>query len=316
MKLNPFVALLLLLGISTSIFSQPSKTGILVLAHGSMGPDTTWNHLVKEAASPLKERYPLEVAFGMANAANMQAAIHKLEDKGVTRIVVVQLFVSSHSPIIRQNEFLLGFRDELADPPMPVMHHDHATGKMRVTAPKHLQPLQINAEVILTPPLDDHPLVAEIVLDRIETLSVNPQKETVLIVAHGPNGDEDNRQWLKNIESIGRQIQQMQLQKGISYRNIIAHTVRDDADEETHEKARLEFRKYVEEANIDGSAIVIPLLLSKGGVEKKYLSRLEGLEFKWSGETLLPHYNIARFMELMVEQALEQLPSNQSSTRR
>ena len=289
---------------STKKPQQSSTIGVMILAHGSMGSDQTWNTLVKEVSSPLKEKYVVEVAFGMANAPNMQHAIDKLEAQGVSKIVVVQLFVSSYSPIIRQNEYLLGLRDELADAPMPMMLHDHATGRMTVEIPKDLQPLTINAEILLTPPLDDHALVAEIVLDRIEKLSINPSKETVLIVAHGPNSPEDNELWLTKIRSISQQIEAIQAEKGITFGNIIAHTVRDDADAETHEQARLKFRKYVEDANAEGTAIVIPLLLSQGGVEEKYLTRLEGLNFKWSGETLLPHLNISRFIQQSVENAL------------
>ena len=281
-----------------------SDVGVMILAHGSMRTGMTWNNQVKEVSSPLSEKYHVEIAFGMANALNMQKAIDNLEAKGVKKIVVVQLFISSHSPIIRQNEYLLGLRKTLADPVMPMMIHDHETGRMKVEFPENLQPLDIEAEIILTSPLDDHPLVAEIVLDRIENLSVNPAQETVLIVAHGPNSQEDNVQWLKRIDSIGEQISATLSAKGISYSNIISHTVRDDADEETHEQARLEFRSFVENADKDGTAIVIPLLLSNGGVEKKYLSRLEGLNFKWSGEALLPHYNISRFIQQSVEVAL------------
>ena len=310
MKSRPILFFALLILFSQSVFAgtNPSSTdtniGIMILAHGSMGGNQTWNTLVKEVSAPLSDSYPIEVAFGMANAPNMQKAIDKLEAQGVNKIVVVQLFISSHSPIIRQNEYLLGLRDELADPAMPMMLHDHATGRMKVEIPENLQPLDINSEILLTPPLDDHPLVAEIVLDRIQTLSTNPAKETVLIVAHGPNSPVDNEMWLKEIESIGKQIKAELAGRGIAYKDIIAHTVRDDADEETHEQARLEFRKYVEDADADGTAIVIPLLLSKGGVEKKYLTRLEGLNFKWSGETLLPHYNISHFIQQSVEEAL------------
>lgn len=275
---------------------------MLVLAHGSM--DKTWNSSIVEVTTPLKEDYHVEIAWGMANAMNMQPAITKLEDKGVNTIVAVQLFVSSYSPIIRQNEYLLGLRESLADAPMPMMVHDMENHRMTMKMPENLQPLEINADLILTKPLDNHPLVAEILLDRIEELSINPSKETVLLVAHGPNSESDNDKWVETSNSLAEQIKELQKANGMAFKNIISLTVRDDADEEVHEKARQEFRQKVIDANKTGEAIVIPLLLSQGGVEKKYLSRLEGLNYKWNGETLLPHYNIARFIRLSVEEAL------------
>ncbi len=280
------------------------EIGILVLAHGSMNKD--WNTSIEEVISPLKEEYHVEIAWGMANALNMQPAIDKLEEKGIKTIVAVQLFVSSFSPIIRQNEYLLGFRDSLADAPMPMMIHDKETHRMTVKMPDNLQPLNINPEtkIILTKPLDDHPLVAEILMDRIEQLSINPKKETVLLVAHGPNSEVDNDNWIKTSNSLAEQLKVLQTKNGEAFRSIVSLTVRDDADEVTHEKAKQEFRSKVIEADASGHAIVIPLLLSRGGVEHKYLSRLEGLNYKWSGETLLPHYNIARFIRLAVEEAL------------
>ncbi|MFV1885138.1 MAG: sirohydrochlorin chelatase [Balneola sp.] len=276
--------------------------GVMILAHGSM--DKKWNSSIQEVTLPLEEDYHVEIAWGMANAMNMQPAITKLEEKGVKTIVAVQLFVSSYSPIIRQNEYLLGFRDSLADAPMPMMIHDMENHRMTMKMPENLQPLKINADVILTKPLDGHPLVAEILLDRIEELSINPSKETVLLVAHGPNSESDNDMWVETSNSLAKQIKELQKGNGTSFKNIISLTVRDDADEEIHEKARHEFRQKVIEANEEGVAIVIPLLLSQGGVEQKYLTRLEGLDFKWNGKTLLPHYNIARFIRLSVEEAL------------
>lgn len=242
----------------------------------------------------------------MANALNIQPAVTSLENKDVQTIIVIQLFVSSYSPIIRQNEYLFGIRDSLADAPMPMMKHYMVNHKMTMEIPENLQPLDINpnTEIILTKPLDDHWLVAEILLDRIEKLSINPPKETILLVAHGPNSEADNEMWIKTSNNLGLKIKELQTNNGADFHKIISLTVRDDADEEIHEIAKQEFRKTVIDADDYGDAIVVPLLLSTGGVEKKYLSRLEGLNYKWSGETLLPHYNIVRFIRTTIEEAL------------
>lgn len=69
------------------------------------------------------KKYPVEFSRGMANYVTLQQGIKRLEEQGVNHIVAVPLFISSHSPIIRQNEYLFGMRDSLADRAMPLMHH-------------------------------------------------------------------------------------------------------------------------------------------------------------------------------------------------
>lgn len=63
-------------------------------AHGSV-----WNRNVEEVARMLSQRFPTEVAFGMAKPRSIQAAVQRLEANGVWDITVVPLFVSSHRPI-------------------------------------------------------------------------------------------------------------------------------------------------------------------------------------------------------------------------
>ena len=301
---------------SLNCTNSPTKNskdyGVLVLAHGSS--NDSWDNSIHEVIKSVEDTYPTQVAFGMANPKTMQPAIDSLEQSGVKKIIVVQLFVSSYSPIIRQNEYLLGIRDSLADAPMLMMFHqmankeessDEGAESSHSKKDMKLNQLDINAEVILTDPLDDHELVADILMDRINTLSENPAKETILIVAHGPNSEQDNENWVKSMESLANQIDAKTDDATEKFKDIDYFTVRDDADPEVYEQAKQHFRNAVNEANKDGEAIVIPLLLAQGGVEARYVKRLEGLTYKWNGETLLPHANIAKFVELAVQNAID-----------
>jgi len=309
--------------INFSFTTNTEKVGVLLLAHG--GKHSSWDEAVKNATETLKQTYVVEVAFGMANPTTMQAGIDKLESKGVTKIVVVPLFISSYSPIIRQNEYLLGFRDTLADPPMIMMHHGSGNMAMKekskhssmssmqkddphsMSKPKkktELEPLNFKAEIFLTKPLDAHSLVAEIIFDRISELSTDPTNETILIVAHGPNNEQDNKNWVKKIDSLASQIRTIQSKKGSKFKQIFGLTVRDDANPAIYEQAKEQLRTLVSQSGKDGKVIVIPLLLSQGGVEARYVKRLEGLKYKWSGKTLLPHPNITKFIQVSVKNAL------------
>lgn len=184
--------------------AQDQKTGVIIMAHGG---SEEWNQYVKDATGPLEEKYPVEFAWGMANYVTLQNSIKRLEEKGVTKIVAVSLFISSYSPIIRQNEYLFGLSDSLADRAMPLMHHTKEYVEMTgaevdssdymhgMLMPPNLQPLEINTEIIVTAALDDHDVVARILHDRILGLSKNPANETIVLAAHGPGQESDNQEW-------------------------------------------------------------------------------------------------------------------------
>ena len=48
----------------------------------------------------------------MATRANIQTAVNALTARGVTEIVAVPLFVSSHSSVVTSTQYLLGLRAE------------------------------------------------------------------------------------------------------------------------------------------------------------------------------------------------------------
>ena len=75
--------------------------GILLLAHG--GRDE-WNREVHALAERVEPQQPVEIAFGMANKRAIQDAVDRLADRGVSGIVAVPLFVSSHSSVLRATE--------------------------------------------------------------------------------------------------------------------------------------------------------------------------------------------------------------------
>lgn len=306
--------LMLLFSYQPPAAAQSQETGVLIMAHG--GSDE-WNQHVKDAADPLEEKYPVEFAWGMANYVTLQQGINRLEDKGVTEIIAIPLFISSYSPIIRQNEYLFGIRDSLADRAMPLMHHTKEYVEMTgaevdssdymhgMLMPPNLQPLEINADVTMTSALDDHDVVAQILHDRVSALSNNPSDETVILAAHGPGQENDNVKWIENMESLSRKIQKIQEEQGKGFKQIFALTVRDDAEERIFNQAKQQLRAMVRQANQFGDVIVVPLFLSSGGREQAIADRLKGLNYKWSGQTLLPDEKISDFLVNSVEEALK-----------
>lgn len=83
-----------------------SDFGVLLMAHGGT-PE--WNASVLDAVKPLRDRYDIEVAFGMADAMSLKDAVAKLESRKRHRIAVVRLFVSGES-FVPETEQILGLR--------------------------------------------------------------------------------------------------------------------------------------------------------------------------------------------------------------
>ncbi|TLD42915.1 MAG: hypothetical protein JETT_0815 [Candidatus Jettenia ecosi] len=284
-----------------SAVAQPKTIGVLVLAHGAhhghgekgsghvhgeQPPEEipSWNASVLKAVKPLKDTYPLEVAFGMADPETIKEAVHKLEEKGVSVVIVVPLFISSHSPIIGNSRYILGLQKELP----------------YTTDVKSLPRLESKLRFSMTEALNDSPLVAEILLERSRELSTNPAKETVILVGHGPNDENENKLWLDDMQKLAAYVRE----KG-GFKEVKVATWRSDAPKEIKDKAIYELRTMVRASGEDGRVIIIPHLISSGGVENEIVEALKGLTYIFNGKTLLPHENITRWIEKQVEEDIQ-----------
>ncbi len=310
-KNNMKISLFTLLMLSSFLtFSQKNESiGVLILAHGG---SEEWNMLVKQAIDPIKYDYYTEIAFGMANPYTMQKAISKLEDLGVKKIVVVQLFISSFSFIPRQNEYLLGLRESMSQPPIVMSHGvhstmDHSNHRVKEDPWKHpsesFPMLSFSSEIILTDPLNDHTLVAEILLENANKISIDKSKEILLLVGHGPMKEEDNTQWVLRMESLASRIQSS-LPNKERFKMVYSITVRDDADVEIYNQAKEQLRMLVRQSSVNNRVLVVPLLLSTGGIEQGIIDRIEGLDYSLSKQALLPNPKINEFILVSVSEAL------------
>ncbi|NUB13702.1 hypothetical protein GAY28_13915 [Azospirillum brasilense] len=277
--------------------------GILLLAHGSHrpaghehsghghhtadgtgapAPANVWNRNVQELAERLDTQRPTEVAFGMADAQAIQVAVDRLQARGVKEIVAVPLFVSSYSPIIGNFRYILGLQDHLA----------------KTTSLKHLDRITSNAHFRFSGAMDAHPLIGGILLERAVALATDPATTTVIVIAHGPNTEEENRLWLKDMEAHAALLRE---RGGFCRVSVLTH--RNDAPLEVKAAARAAFRQQVADASRDSTVVVVPLLLSAGGIEKQVEADLDGLPYRFA-EPLMPHPNIERWVETRYEELM------------
>ncbi|MBI4374846.1 MAG: hypothetical protein HY549_00190 [Elusimicrobia bacterium] len=269
------------------------NAGVLLLAHGGQA---RWNKDVAAVRDGLDRNWPAEVAFGMADVAQIQAAIDRLEKRGVDRVIAVPLFVNSSSEVMEHTRYVLGLKREPSQILRDAMafHSAHMHGHRF-----SLGQVSTDLPILLTAALDDHPLIGDILAERAKTLSRDPSRETVILVGHGPVDDKADPVWLSTMESLAKRVGSK-----AGFKAAFAATIRDDSPAEVKERASVALRKMVAEASKDGEAIVVPLLIARGGIESRISRILKGQRYRWDGSTLLPHPNVERWAIESVKAAI------------
>lgn len=267
-------------GTSARAQSLPRDAAALVIAHGG---SPAWNAPVLDAVERVSRTLPAAVGFLMGSGPTPQQAYDTLVRQGVSRIVVVPLLVSSHSGHAEQIRFLAG---ERADNPL--------AGQM------DLVPLKGAATIVTaTPAMDDDPMIAAVLADRARALSRNARTESLVIVAHGPNDDDEAQIWIETMERLAKQISAV-----VRFSQIDVRLLRDDAPKPVKDLALKQLRDTVASRAPGGRVIVVPLLLSPGEVADEIPATLSGLEFAWDGRTLLPDDRIAGWILARARTAL------------
>ncbi|HEU4996860.1 MAG TPA: CbiX/SirB N-terminal domain-containing protein [Gemmatimonadaceae bacterium] len=272
---------------SISVGERTVRTvGTIVVAHGG---DSAWNAGVLDAARSARTGGPVEVSFLMGPAAKefrFQDAVANLERRGATEIVVVPMLVSSHSGHYDQVRYLAGDSVTLDE---QMLHHLHMAGLDRAST---TLPLRV------TKALDDAPQLARVITQRALALTKSPRERAVLIVGHGPNSAEDYAAWMANLRPVADSVA-----ASGHFRDVRVELVRDDAPAAVRAEAVRRTRDIIQlqYAATGKDVIVVPVLVSKGAISRdKIPSDLAGLPIVYSGEPLLPHPEIARWIESRV----------------
>lgn len=275
--------------------TQRDRDGVLVMAHGGR---EEWEAGVLESVAPLREHYPLEVAFGMADAASLQEAVDRLEARGVDDIAVVRLFISGESWYERTAQ-ILGLQP--GAPQRPPQQHDTTEHSDAHTGHRmEFWELDSDARFVMSEPgLADAEPMADVLLDRALALSETPSREDVLILAHGTGDDAENDRWLEKMDA---RAQRLRLEGG--FHRVRVATLREDWPEK-REPSAAAVRAFVEEASSGGRmALVIPFRVFGFG---PYAETLEGLDYRADGRGLIPHPAVARWIDEQVSKLREEV---------
>jgi sirohydrochlorin cobaltochelatase len=265
------------------------KVGTIVIAHGG---DSIWNAHVREVAQQVKTGGPVEVSFLMgagAKTARFQDAVARLEQQGVSQIVVVPMLVSSHSGHYDQVRWLGGEEVQLTE---TMHHHLHMAGIDRAVT---------KTPIRVTKAMDASAEVAQVLADRALALTKSPKEQALLIVGHGPNSAEDYAAWMENLRPVADSVKKI-----TGFRDVRVDLVRDDAPAPVRAEAVRRVRELIELQHLvtGKEVIVVPVLVSKGSVSRsKVPNDIKGTPSLYAGEPLLPHPAMARWIESRVREA-------------
>ncbi|EXX85711.1 cobalamin biosynthesis protein CbiX [Paenibacillus darwinianus] len=256
------------------------KPGVLVISHGSRDPD--WVALVDEAVDAVRRPADLPVVSSFLEIVEgrlIQDGINALEADGVTHIYVLPLFVSSGSTHVDDIGQAFGRA--------PAAYRE---GEMEPFAVKR-------AAVAFGKPIDDDPVIAEIVYGNVRELSVEPERETLLLVAHGSREKGLNRVWRTGMSRLAERVRVL----GGFKRAEIATLLPDQA-------ACVMKALTGRRADAAAAVLVAPLFLSRGYFTSKVIpGRLEGFDYRYNGHALLPNRCISRWMERQIGEWLTEL---------
>jgi len=270
---------------------QGPETGVVLIAHGG---SENWNARVHDLAGDVELGGPLEVSFLMGPHAaehRFQDVVASLEAEGAERIVVVPVLASSHSGHYEQLRYLVGETDELSE---MMHHHLHEAGIHR---PATETPL------LLTPSLDASMELAPILADRALSLADDPDERALFLVGHGPNSAENHALWMANLRPVADSVARLS-----GFADVHLGMLRDDAPDPVREEAVRGIREVIDlqHALTDRPVVVVPILISKGYISTQKLpADLEGLPIAYDGEGVLPHPQMARWVERRVREAVE-----------
>ena len=269
--------------LAAAVSMEAHAQGTIVIAHGG---DSLWNSHVIEAARAARTGGPVHVSFLMgpaAKTARFQDVVARLEAGGAREITVIPLLVSSHSGHFEQIRYLVGDSVKL-DAAME--HHLHMSGIQRPAT---------RAKLRLTRALDDAPEVARVLASRARALADDPVGRALMIVGHGPNSAEDYAAWMSNLRVV---VDSLRATSG--FRDVRVELVRDDAPAAVRAEGVKRTRELIELQHqlTQKPVVVVPILVSKGSINRSKLPQdLAGLPIAYSGEALLPHPEMVKWIE-------------------
>jgi hypothetical protein len=254
------------------------ETGVILLAHGF---GDHGDEVLKTQLGAMAGTYPLTFAYGMSmmTSDHIQLGLNDLAEAGATNIIVIPVVSTRHNSLMRQWNYIYSLQDEPEYGRVPQV----------ATA----------AKLHFVGPLDDHPLVGEIVLDYANEISQTPENEEVIIVGHGPVDPEDNLDQLALMENLAGVVR-----TGANFAAVHVVSLQDDAAREVRMARISELREMVIKANEQGrDVLIVTNLLGTRIVQSGLRRALRGLDYSFNAKGLIQHENFIAWINLSIDEA-------------
>jgi len=183
-----------------------------------------------------------------------------------------------------------------------MMHHGMAGHMSLAAAPR----IRADVPVVTVGGVGSSPLMARALLANARSVSQDPARETVILVAHGQGDDAANRRWLELLDSLARQ---MRADGGNQFRAIEYTTWREDWPDKRKQAVK-HARDMVKQAGRDhGRVLIVPARINRRGQADRYL---KGLDFGWSqGFAQTPYF--AQWFEREIARGVKQLNAKKAA---
>ncbi len=146
--------------------SNPNKTGVLLISHGSRLPEST--DTITKLADMYREYadFKVEVAYMELREPNIPKAMDKLvKNTEIERVIVVPVFLSHGMHTTRDIPKILGLISDDNDDEED--HHKHNHDHKHENHHHDFEKIKFDGEIIYTEPLGADPLVFEIIKNRV-----------------------------------------------------------------------------------------------------------------------------------------------------
>jgi sirohydrochlorin ferrochelatase len=278
---------------------MPDRVGIVMMPHGATQP---WNDAVEAVVAPLKSRYPVEMAYGMADPVTIRNAVARLETAGVRRIIFVRMYGLSEQ-MKAESDYILGLSDVLST---------HVHGHDAAPPPDQLR----SATTFHTfGGYEEDPALSTILLDRILEISRKPEEETVILVAHGAGEDKMDAQWRTVMNTHVARLRSSTL--GKNFRAIRAITLREDWPEK-REAAVAELANMIREGKGDGGRVLLISHRLHGAGPYRGLLTAAGIaeaDYAFNGKGFAPHPVLTKWLERGIAQVASEMEGAQETAQ-
>lgn len=255
--------------------------GVLILSHG-VGENS--DQMMKQALTPVSERWPTAIGFGMAmmQSAHLQSAVEDLQQRGAQTIVLVPSGTTTeYNTLTRQWKYIFNIDDEEAT---------------YLEVPK----VQAGATFVMTSHFADHELITEILYDHAREVSENPANEVVIIVGHGPEDTEDN---IPDLEILQVHVDRIAAKNEFADVKII--NLQDDAIPAIRESNVRKLRRWVKQANKKGQTpVVVALAAASHGVQTHIRQDLRGLDYVFADRGMAENPKYIEWIAAVIEAAI------------